>query len=153
MAGFERATRVVVLTAIAGSCMAPAAHAGLGEGADSVQRDQTSLQGTLVVTPMESYDLHEITSANSVVREYVSHAGNVFAITWSGRSGPDLSVVLGARYADYSKAAATHRGSHKVYALTTGDLVMHVTKLPRGIVGEAHAPTLVPAGVTAQDIH
>jgi hypothetical protein len=143
----------VVLAGVAGVCLAPAALAGLGETAASVQRDHTALRGTaLTVTPMASYDLHEITTADNSVREYVSHAGNVFAVTWSGRARPDLSVVLGARYAEFTKSATSHPASHKVFALTTNDLVMHVQKLPRGIVGEAHAPSLFPAGVSAQDI-
>jgi len=143
----------VAVAAVVGLCLAPVAQAGLGETAASVQRDHASLRGTsLTVTPMASYDLHEITSPDSRVREYVSHAGTVFAVTWSGRARPDLSVVLGARYAEYSKAAATHRANHKVFALSSDDLVMHVTKLPRGFVGEAHAPTLFPAGLSTQDI-
>ena len=77
-----------------GVCLTQAAFAGLGDTAASVQRDHTALRGTsLTVTPMASYDLHEITSPDSRVREYVSHAGTVFAVTWSGRARPDLSVV------------------------------------------------------------
>lgn len=152
MRKFVHSTLSVMPAALAALCVTSTAHAGLGQAVDSVQRDQASLQGTLTVTPMQSYDLHQITTGNTVVREYVSRAGTVFAVTWSGRSGPDLSMILGARYADYSKAATIHRGNHKVFSLTTDDLVMHVTKLPRALVGEAHAPTLFPAGVTARDI-
>lgn len=141
------------LGVVLGVCLGQPAFAGLGDTVASVQRDHSALRGTaLTVTPMASYDVHEITTAESRVREYVSRDGNVFAVTWSGRARPDLSVVLGTRYAGYTQAAGLHRGNHKVFALATDDLVMHVTKLPRGFAGEAHAPTLLPAGVTARDI-
>jgi hypothetical protein len=139
--------------AMMGLFLMPAAQAGLGEPAASVPRDHAALHGTaLTVTPTHAYDLHEITTPETRVREYVSRTGTVFAVTWSGRATPDLSVVLGARYSAYAKVAAPRRGGHKVYAVATDDLVLHVTKLPRGFVGEAHAPSLLPAGVTAGDI-
>jgi hypothetical protein len=137
-----------------GLCLVTAAHAGLGEGVDSLQRDHAALRGAaLSVTPMTAYDLHEITTAAGTrVREYVSHAGTVFAVTWAGRSPPDLSVVLAQHYPDYVQAATAHRGSHKVFAMTTDGLVMSVMKLPRGFQGEAHVPALLPAGVSGGDI-
>ena len=137
-----------------GVCLVESAWAGLGEGADSVQHDQTALHGTtLSVTPMASYDLQETTTAAGTrVREYVSHAGTVFAVTWSGPRPPDLSVVLASHYQDFYKAAAAHHGSHKVFTMASDGLVLSFRKLPRGVVGEAHVPALLPTGVSAQDI-
>jgi hypothetical protein len=136
-----------------GLCVAPSAQAGLGEPAASVQRDHTALRGTaLTVTPTPAYSLHEISTPGGRVREYVSSADRVFAVTWSGRSNPDLSLLLGTHYAEYARTAKIHRGNHKVFSLVTAGLVMHVTKLPRGFVGEAHAPALLPSGVSAGDI-
>ena len=56
-----------------------AAHAALGENAGSPARDHEALRGTLVVMPMQGYDVHPIVSASGVtVREYATHTGGVF---------------------------------------------------------------------------
>jgi hypothetical protein len=137
-----------------GLTLAPAAYAGLGEAVESVQRDHAALRGTaLAVTPTQAYDLHEITTAEGTrVREYVSRAGTVFAVTWSGPSLPNLKVVLGQHYDEYAAAATGHRGNHHVFTMATAGLVLHIRKLPRGFTGGAHVPTLLPTGVAAQDI-
>jgi hypothetical protein len=131
-----------------------AAFAGLGETVASVQHDQSSLKASaLAVTPARSFDLHEMTTPDGVlVREYVSRAGTVFAVTWSGRNRPDLSVVLGQHYQDYLRATEAPHRDHKVLSIETPQLVLHIRKLPRGFVGGAYLPALLPAGTTAQDI-
>jgi hypothetical protein len=144
------ATALIVL----GSLLAPTAYAGLGEAVDSVQRDHVALHGTtLAVTPMQAYDLHEITTADGTrVRQYVSRSGTVFAVAWSGRSMPDLHVLLAQHYEQYLAAATAHRGSHHVLNVATAGLVLNVTKLPRASTGSAHVPALVPAGTSVQEL-
>jgi len=137
-----------------GLTLAPAAHAGLGEAVESVQRDHAALRGSsLAVTAAQAYDRHEITTPDGTrVREYVSHAGTVFAVTWSGRSLPDLKVVLAQHYDEYASAATGRRGNHHVLSIATPGLVLNIRKLPRGFTGGAHVPALLPPGVAAQDI-
>ncbi len=134
--------------------MTPAAHAGLGEPVESVQRDHAALRGkALAVTPAATFDRHEITTAEGTrVSEYASRAGTVFAVTWSGRSLPDLKVVLGQHYDAYAAATTRHRGNHHVFTIETADLVLHIRKLPRGFTGSAHVPALLPPGTAAVDI-
>ena len=155
-AAMTRALSVTLVPTLFGFGLAvsPVAHAALGESVESVQRDHAALRGAaLAVTPTQAYDLHEITTADATrVREYVSRAGTVFAVTWSGRSLPNLQAVLGQRYDEYAAAAAGHHGSHHVFTIATASLVMHIRKLPRGFTGSAHVPALVPPGVATQDI-
>jgi hypothetical protein len=154
----RRATALALAPALllVGLVLSPIADAGLGEAVDSVQRDHAALRGTtLAVTPTQAYDLHEITTAEGTrVREYVSRAGTVFAVTWSGPSLPSLKVVLGPHYDEYAAAAAApeHTRNHKVFTMATTGLVLHIRKLPRGFTGSAHVPALIPPGATAQDI-
>ena len=131
-----------------------AAQAGLGDPADSVQRDATALRARTLATMSEAgYDLHEITTVEgTVVREYVSPAGVVFAVTWSGRNRPDLSILLGKHYDAYLKAASVPHVNHKVFSLQTDALVVRIMKLSRGFAGEAHVPAMLPGGTKAQDI-
>jgi len=137
-----------------GTLLSPAAHAGLGEPVDTVQRDHAALHGaTLAVTPMLSYDLHETTTIDGLrLRQYASRAGTVFAVAWSGPALPDLKLVLGKNYDAYVAAAGTHRGSHHVLTIATPELVLNITKHSRGFTGHAHLPALLPAGTAAADL-
>lgn len=133
----------------------PVAFAGLGEPVASVARDHAELHGrALVVTPLQAYDRHEITTDDGTrVREYVSRAGTVFGVTFAGPSPPDLKVLLAGHYDDYvAAAAAARRGSHHVLAIDTPGLVVTVVKRPRGFSGSAHVPALLPADTTAGDL-
>jgi hypothetical protein len=145
---------MATLVAVAGLALSPTAQAGLGEGVDSVARDHASLRAhASSVVPMQAYDLHEMTTADGGrVREYVTRDGTVFAVTFSGRTMPDLHTVLGSRYAEYAAATSARRTNHKVFAMSAPGLVMEVVKLPRGITGSAHVPSLLPSGVTARDL-
>jgi len=129
------------------------AHAALGGAVDSVARDQSSLQGEDVVTPMANYDRHEIKAASgTTVREYVSRQGAVFALAWEGRATPDLQQLLGDSYARYLAEARAHRGSHHLLSFNTPDLVASVLHLQRGSIGHVHIPALVPAGVAVAEL-
>jgi hypothetical protein len=137
-----------------GSLVASVANAGLGEPVDSVARDHQALRGTtLSVTAMQAYDVHETTTADGTrVRQYVSRAGTVFAVAWSGRSLPDLRIVLATHYDRYVAAAAAHRGSHHLLSVATPEVQMNIVRLPRGFAGSAQVPTLMPPGTSAEEL-
>ena len=86
------------------------------------------------------------------MRQYASHGGTVFAVAWSGRSLPDLSIVLAKYFDDYVAAAAAHHGNHHVLTVTTPQFVISVVKHPRGLTGSAHLPGLLPAGISPQEL-
>jgi len=67
------------------------ALAALGGDVASVHEDQAQMKGTLKTTQGSTYTVHEIkASAGTVVKEYVSPAGQVFAITWHGQFIPNM---------------------------------------------------------------
>lgn len=130
-----------------------AAHAALGATVDSVARDEAMLKGVDLVTPTANYDLHEIKAATgTTVREYVSRQGTVFAVTWEGRTTPDLEQLLGSSYSRYLAEARTHRIGHHLLSINTPDLVASVVRLQRSSIGHVHLPALVPAGVAVADL-
>jgi hypothetical protein len=130
-----------------------AAHAALGAMVDSVARDETMLRGADIVTPTANYDLHEIKAATgTTVREYVSRQGTVFAVSWEGRTTPDLEQLLGSSYSRYLAEARTHRSGHHSLAINTPELVASVVRLQRSSIGHVHLPALVPAGVAVADL-
>jgi Protein of unknown function (DUF2844) len=130
-----------------------AARAALGSTVDSVARDEAMLKGVDLVTPTANYDLHEIKAATgTMVREYVSRQGTVFAVTWEGHTTPDLEQLLGSSYSRYLAEARTHRSGHHLLSINTPDLVASVVRLQRSSIGHVHLPALVPAGVAVADL-
>ena len=148
-----RPRAALVLAALA-ALFSSSAWAGLGERVESVQRDHEALHGTrLAVTPAKAYDVHETTTADGTsVRQYVSHAGTVFGVAWSGPKLPDLKVVLGKHFDAYVAATNAPHPSHKVLSVTTPEVVINVVRHPRGFTGGAYAPQLLPPDVSARDV-
>jgi Protein of unknown function (DUF2844) len=143
---------------IAAQALAPA-RAGLGETLASVQADQVSLKGTLRTRAQAGYTVQEITaSTGTVVREYVSPAGVVFAIRWSGPAMPNLQQTLGAYFAQYLAAVKAQRsgamrsGHHHV-EVRSPSLVVRVGGHMRQYYGTAYVPSLVPPNLSISDLH
>jgi hypothetical protein len=64
-----------------------AANAALGEYTGSVIRDHDALRGTLVVLPMQGYEVHQIDGASGAIVRVVNDThGRRVAVTWSGTS-------------------------------------------------------------------
>ncbi|HWY54764.1 MAG TPA: DUF2844 domain-containing protein [Terriglobales bacterium] len=132
------------------------ALAALGGDVTSVHQDQAQMKGTLKSTQATSYTLHEIKgAAGTVVREYASPDGEVFAVTWQGPAIPNLQQILGSYFQTFSEAAqaqrAAHRGRGALYVQQPG-LVVESTGHARTYSGRAYDPGKLPQGVTANDI-
>jgi Protein of unknown function (DUF2844) len=130
--------------------------ASLGGDVTSVQADRAKMQGSLRTTSADSYNLHEIQASTGVtVREYVSPAGKVFAVTWKGPFHPDLRQVLGAYFDQYEQAAqaqiAARRGRGPLLIQQPG-LVVQISGHMKAFVGKAYVPGMMPAGVHVEDI-
>ena len=130
--------------------------ASLGGDITSVQSDQAKLQGALRSTSGDSYTLHEIQASTGVtVKEYVSSAGKVFAVTWQGPFPPDLRQLLGAYFDQYSQAAQAQRSlrhGHGPLLIQQSGLVVQVAGHARSFWGKAYVPQMLPAGVRAEDL-
>lgn len=131
---------------------APAA-ATLGEDAGSVALDQAQLQARLNITGAAKFSVHQLQlSSGTVVNEYVSPAGMVFAVSWQGPSIPDLQQVLG-RYFDAYVAATRNRGSaSSARALPSSGLVAQSGGHMRAYFGRAYVASMLPRGVLADEI-
>jgi hypothetical protein len=130
-----------------------AAYGVLGAPADSVQGDQALLAGRLEASSQPNYAVAQIsTSSGTVVKEYVSPAGTVFAISWRGPRPPDLSHLLGSYFAEYQAAAAQMHPQRRQLRVTTGTVVVEAAGHMRDLRGRAYVPSLIPAGVTTDDI-
>src|SRR5271154_928243 len=65
--------------------------AALGGSAESVATDQIKFQARRAVREMRAYAVHEISRDDgTLIREYVTPSGKVFAVSWSAPVLPDL---------------------------------------------------------------
>jgi hypothetical protein len=130
--------------------------ASLGGEASSVAADQAKMQGTLRTTSGDSYNIQEIqTSTGVTVKEYVSSAGKVFAVTWQGPFHPDLRQVLGPYFEEYAQAVEAQRASRRgrgPLLIQQSGLVVQISGHLRSVLGKAYVPQMIPAGVQAEEI-
>ena len=120
----------------------------LGEDVSSVVSDQTHSKASTRVFVMSSYSIHEMhTAVGSTVRQFISPAGTVFAVTWQGFP-PDLQQLLGQYFEQYTALANSQhaRRGRGVY-IDTGDLVIETGGHMRYVVGRAYLRSRLPEGV------
>jgi hypothetical protein len=131
------------------------AWANLGSDETSVTADRDAFRGQLRSTPLQQYTVHEITdSSGTVVREYATPAGKVFAVTWQGPMPPDLRQLFGNYFERYKSAIAARPrpGSHRQLSITQSDLVVQASGHLRAFQGVAYLPPLVPPGVSIANL-
>jgi hypothetical protein len=135
-------------------CVAPV-RAALGGDAASVASDADALHGVIHSTPLQQYDIHEITSDNGMrLREFQDRSGVVFAVVWSGPAMPDLQKLLGTSYKAFTAAlaAVNPSGPRRSLRIATSDLVVESEGHMRTYSGRAYLPALIPAGMSAADL-
>jgi hypothetical protein len=154
MRDLESGTRTIVECAVVLALVASAApvSASLGGPAESVDADRVKLQGALMrLTRSEAFAMHEIrTPSGTMIREYVSPSGVVFAVVWQGPALPDFRQVLGDHFADYRRAvreARTGRRGRGAFSVSLRDFVVESSGHPRAFFGRAYLPGLLPQGV------
>ncbi len=107
-------------------------------------------------TSTASYTVTQTTfSSGTVVREYVSTAGVVFGIAWSGPVMPNLPVLLGTYFSQFDSARNTLRAAHPGRGpldIELPGLVVRSGGHMGAFGGQAYLPSALPAGVSATDI-
>lgn len=132
--------------------MARPAFAELGGDEASVQADLTQMHAVRRIERSQAYTMHEIqTPPGTVVREYVSPAGKVFAISWQGPATPDFRQLLGPYFDQLQRAQAKRNGRGPLLIDQPG-LVFHSGGHMRAFAGRAYIPDLVPQGVNPDTI-
>jgi hypothetical protein len=129
------------------------AAATLGEDLSSVRADQTQMQGTLQITSAAKFAVHEIhLPSGTVVKEYVSPAGMVFAASWQGPSLPDLQQVLGRYFEQYAGAVRSRNIGPASRRTQGSGLVVQSGGHMRAFFGRAYVEQMLPRGVLAEEI-
>jgi len=146
-----KAALVAAIASLVGLVTVPAV-AALGGDAATVEADVAHLQGRLKIARVQRYAVHEIEAPHgTVVREYVSPAGRVFGVAWSGPALPDLRQVLGTHFDTYVEAMAKRKTRGPVQIAVPG-LVVQSSGHMRSFMGSAYVPDLVPDGVAAEEV-
>jgi hypothetical protein len=104
------------------------------------------------LTRYTGYSVSEVVSVSgTVVREYISPTNVVFGVGWQGPTMPDLKQLLGTA-ADRVAAGANAADGTRALNITSGDLVLHSGGHMRSFRGNAYIPSLVPVGVSTDNI-
>jgi hypothetical protein len=132
-----------------------AAWASLGGNVGSVEADRAQMNAAIQVTDHDTYTVHTMTApGGTVVNEFVSSEGKVFAVAWHGQFPPQMQQILGTYFQEYTTALADqekHYG-HRPLNLQTQDLIVQTGGHMRAYMGRAYLPDALPQGVTVADI-
>ncbi len=129
------------------------ARATLGEDAATVEADRAQMKAQLRTTAVAGSTVHEIQNpTGTVVREYISAAGKVFAVSWEGPVLPDFRQMLGRYFTDYNSEASSPRVGRRHLTIERTDLVVHSSGHMRAFYGNAYVPSLLPPNFSPDEI-
>lgn len=157
---FSRSARAIrrAVAALSLLALAPAAFATLGGDAGSIATDVASLGASAQAeTIAGGATRHNLTlPSGTVVHEYVSPAGQVFAIAWQGPVLPPLKQLLGTAYfTEYTQAVSAAQTDGHLRGRTNivlDDLVVLSGGHMGAFSGTAYLRSAMPAGFSANDI-
>jgi Protein of unknown function (DUF2844) len=139
------------------------AMASLGGNVGSIQADTAHMSANVTRTSSDTYEVHQLQSpAGTVVNEYLSSSGTVFAVTWHGPFMPDLQQILGSYFQQYSAALSSQAssqtssqprqyGRHPLDIRQPG-LVVQTAGHMRAHWGRVYIPALTPEGVSPDQL-
>jgi hypothetical protein len=132
------------------------AWASLGGDTASIRADQLHMQGSRTTKAAESYTVHEIQAATgTVVREFLSPEGKVFAVAWNGPRLPDLRQLLGSYFEPYRAAIQSRSGvrmARRPVVIDQPGLVVQIGGHIGAFSGRAYVPEMLPSSVRGEDL-
>jgi hypothetical protein len=130
------------------------AGAALGGDIASIDQDRMQMKASVPVrVANEKFMVHEMTlTSGTIVREYMTTMGTVFAVTWRGQTIPDLRQLMGSYFDTFTSASNSQQSQRSHMIIRQDDLVVRSGGHMRAYMGSAYAPKLLPAGVTEADI-
>lgn len=132
---------------------APASWATLGKGVETIQGDTVRLQATRHVEGHMLYQVHQLElSSGTVVREYVTYSGSVFGVVWKGPFKPNLNQLLGDYFPRFVSAGQAKHPDHRMLRVADENIVIESFGRMRAFAGRGYVPSLVPAGVSINEI-
>jgi hypothetical protein len=145
---------IYLAAALLAAPLAPhSARATLGEPETTVASDAAELKGSVKSTEQTNYRVHEIQlPSGTVLREFTTLGGTVFAVAWSGPAMPNLQQTLGSYFNNFVAAAKAPHGGHHVLQVQQDSFVMQSSGHMRAFTGRAYLPQSIPAGVSVDEL-
>ena len=131
------------------------AHSVLGEKTSTIANENKQIQAkSHTIKSLSLYSIHELIKDGLTLREYADSDGNIFAVVWIGVTHPDLTDLLGRHHAEYHRALkdAPPANRPKLSAINANDLVVEKSGHMRAVRGRAYVPSLIPSGVSIDEI-
>ncbi len=129
------------------------AAAALGEDVSSVAVDSAQLQAKLDIASGARFDVHRMQLPSGItIREYVSPAGMVFAVSWQGPAMPDLRQILGRYFEAYVEAVKNRGAGSAPGTAQQPGLVVQTGGHMRAYFGRAYVLPMLPRGVSEVEI-
>jgi len=131
------------------------AFAALGDTADSITTDRQAISAAKGATTVNNnFTVQEIVSDSATIREYISVAGIVFAVAWNGLTNPDLTQLLGSYATEYHDTVqkTPREPGRRSSRIESNRLVVEKWGHMPNLQGRAYDPSLIPSGVTIDDI-
>lgn len=137
------------------------ANAYLGGTTDTVESDAQSLGAALNAsntTTNSAYTVRTMNVHGTLIREYISSAGSVFGVAWSGKKHPNFRALLGEYTSEFDSGLKDEASSKKMrrgvpgHFIQTDHLVAKYSGHPGHMTGQAYVPDLIPQGVTPDEI-
>ena len=127
----------------------------LGESAASIESDRNVLSAVERAKAVhDAFTVQEIQSGSTTVREYISPSGVVFGVAWNGLMRPDLTQLLGSYANEYREALRRipHNRGRSRLQVETSRVVVQQWGHMRNLQGRAYVPSLIPLGVSVDEI-
>jgi Protein of unknown function (DUF2844) len=149
-------TRALLIFCVLGLSFTPPAVAELNGTVSSVDIDREYVRGEVTATPQSGCTIYEIKDGNgTLIREYVSPTGRVFAIAWEGHFVPEMEHFLGSLFQEYSTAIYAGHPSHgwrQSVLIYTPTLTFENGGHLGWYFGRAYVPSNVPNTFRVEDI-
>jgi hypothetical protein len=125
------------------------AAATLGGDGASIKLNQQHLGAAHKVEVLAAGERHELRlPSGTVVQQYLSPKGTVYAVSWHGQRPPNLQELLGSYFPQLStRNPGRRRTGHHQLNVSGEDLMVQSSGHNRSFSGRAWVPSLVPAGV------
>jgi len=125
--------------------VAPSAWAALGDDVSAIATDQARMKASLQVFQRKSFAIHEMgLPTGTTLRQYVSDAGKVFAVSWSGGFRPNLRDVMGVHYDRYIAGTRGRRVARGPVRIELPGMVVVMGGRGRNFFGHVYLTDLLP---------
>ena len=131
------------------------AFGALGGDRLSIDSDKRTLKAVeKKVTEHPTYTVVELESGGTVIREYLSIDGKIFALAWKGLAHPDLTVLLGQHASEYQRRHRIKEGQlgRRHHAMVSEHFVVERSGRLRNRQGRAYLPKELPTELQINDI-